>query len=211
MTNAPTASTIPVLGTTLQPPATRVSVKYNPAGTKGLRVQNRSNGRPVPGSVKANLRNAVNQLEAALEPFRVTLLRGTVETPPRYTGQPLITRDVRALVALLLERAAATPGIVETGLVVTPRLVILPGGDGARDINAYVEVASAAENPETVHAAAETYAAHASSIWGNGVGAHLAPWAIASGLHEIRLKGEITPGVTRRPESLALQGALHTA
>lgn len=185
------------------PPEDRPArIVYDAALLSPLQVHNAA-GTHLSASVQETTMQRISGINASLLPFSISYLHAQV--PPRLDQQANIDPSrLSALPRLLFAYASAQEDLQDLDLNLFPRLAVSRGGRGSADLDTSLDVlADRFGGDAAAQAALQSLGAWSTRLWAQAVMSTIGPWAIASGLLEMRLQGKIRPDRRRQLSVLA--------
>jgi hypothetical protein len=178
-------------------------IVYDAALSSSLQVEDAAE-TAVSTKIREAVLRKVSQIDAGLHPLSISYLRAEVR--PSLTRQAALdVSRLNAFPRLLFAYASAQEDLQNLDLELRPHLAVNRTGRKRANIDAAVDVIvdrASGEN-DTVREAVEVLGAWATRAWAQAVMSTVGPWAIASGLREMRLQGKMRPDLRQQLRVLA--------
>jgi hypothetical protein len=156
-------------------------------------------GVKLPPCTHVAMTGVIGNIDAYLQPLAVHFLMAELRCRRQTEGPRLDCSKLRALQSLLFAYASTSKALQGIDIELRARLAVKQGDGASRDIDTRLDARIAgSESDDPLTDAATRFAEWAGHTWAQFVGSTLAPWVLASGITEVRLRGKIRPDIRQQ-------------
>lgn len=157
-------------------------------------------GVKLPPCTHVAMTDVIGNIDAYLQPLAVHFLMAELRFRRQTEGPRLDGSKLRALQSLLFAYASTSKALQGIDIELRARLAVKRGDGASRDIDTRFDALIAGSEPDdaSLTDAATRFAEWAGDTWAHFVGSTVAPWVLASGITEVRLRGTIRPDIRQQ-------------